>query len=193
MALALEAKAQADDILIGDTPKAVKRRRRIKGVQSAGRLWKHSTLRDIVGLVEPDDIARARVFTMVRNPFDRVVSYYSWLEQQEFDHPAVSFAKQLNFGDFLNQDMVKASFRAAPYASYVSTAKDSERCDLFLRLEHLEEDMPRLEALIETKLGPIPHENTSEHHGVHTPATRAIVEDVCAEDIARFGYRFECP
>lgn len=193
MALALEAKAQADDILIGDTPKAVKRRRRIKGVQSVGRLWKHSTLRDIVGLISADDIARARVFSMVRNPFDRVVSYYSWLQLQEFDHPAVSFSKQLNFGDFLGQDMVQTSFRAAPYASYVTTAKGVERCDLFVRLEHLEEDVPRLEALIETKLPPIPHENISEHRGIHTSATRAIVEDICAEDIARFGYRFECP
>ena len=47
MALALEGRAMADDILIGDTPKAVKRRGRLKGLETAGRLWKHSTLADI--------------------------------------------------------------------------------------------------------------------------------------------------
>ena len=50
MALALEDRAMKDDILIGDTPKALRRRRRLKGAQAAGRLWKHSTLADIDGL-----------------------------------------------------------------------------------------------------------------------------------------------
>jgi len=76
LARALEARAAADDIMLGDTPKARKRRHRVKGVAAAGRLWKHSMLSDIVGLVTPEQIAQARVFTMVRNPWDRVVSYY---------------------------------------------------------------------------------------------------------------------
>jgi len=68
MALALEARAMKDDILIGDTPKARRRRKRLKGVRSAGRLWKHSRLTDICGLVAPDEIERFFVFTLVRNP-----------------------------------------------------------------------------------------------------------------------------
>jgi hypothetical protein len=51
LTLALEARAMADDILIGDTPKARARRGRLKAVRSAGRLWKHSTLADIDGLL----------------------------------------------------------------------------------------------------------------------------------------------
>ena len=55
LALALEARAMKDDILIGDTPKARQRRRRLKGVESSGRLWKHSRLADIYGLVGQED------------------------------------------------------------------------------------------------------------------------------------------
>ena len=51
MALALEARAMKDDIMLGDTPKAVKRRKRLADVRTAGRLWKHSTLADLDGLV----------------------------------------------------------------------------------------------------------------------------------------------
>ena len=53
MAMALEARAMKDDILIGDTPKAQKRKRRLKDIKTAGRLWKHSTLADIDGLICP--------------------------------------------------------------------------------------------------------------------------------------------
>ena len=51
MALALEGRAMKDDIMLGDTPKARKRRRRLQDFKAAGRLWKHSTLADIDGLV----------------------------------------------------------------------------------------------------------------------------------------------
>jgi len=102
--------------MLGDTPKALKRRHRVKDVNAAGRLWKHSTLADIAGLVTPEQIAQARIFTMVRNPWDRVVSYYHWLQGQSFDHPAVGLAKDLTFSAFLNHPQIMASLglRIAP-------------------------------------------------------------------------------
>jgi hypothetical protein len=76
MTLALEAGAKADDIMIGDTPRAKRRRKRLAGLAPAGRLWKHSTLRDIVGIVDASAMQDYFVFTIVRNPRDRMVSYY---------------------------------------------------------------------------------------------------------------------
>lgn len=66
----------------------------------AGRLWKHSTLADIAGLATPDEIAGFFTFTLVRNPWDRVVSYYHWLRGQSFAHPAVGLAKTHDFRGF---------------------------------------------------------------------------------------------
>ena len=93
LALALEARAMKDDILIGDTPKAVRRRPRLKGLTPAGRLWKHSTLADIEGVVAREELARLLIVTLTRNPWDRLVSYWSWLRAQSFGHPAVALAK----------------------------------------------------------------------------------------------------
>lgn len=193
LALALEAKVGRQDILLGDTPKAMNRRRRTKDKVAAGRLWKHSTLRDIVGLVSDAEIETARVFTLVRNPWDRIVSYYHWLAVQSFDHPAVRLAKNLDFSDFLNHPQTVEGLRANPYASYVTRRDGQEHCDLYLRLEHIEEDLPRLESLLDLKLGQMPHENRSErgeYREAYSPADRALVEAIAAEDIARFGYSF---
>lgn len=193
MALALENRAMADDILLGDTPKAVKRRRRVKDMQTRGRLWKHSTLRDIEGLVSADEIAGSFVFTMVRNPWDRLVSYYHWLRMQSFDHVAVRAAKELGFSEFLRAPAVAVSLRAGTYGSYVRGPDGAERCDLFVRLEHLGEDVPKVEEALDVKLGEFPRENVSvrpDATSVYTDADREYVADLCAEDIKRFGYRF---
>ena len=86
LTLALEARAKADDIIIGDTPKARARRGRLAGLTPRGRLWKHSTLADIDGVVRGEELERLFLVTLVRNPWDRVVSYYHWLRKQSFDH-----------------------------------------------------------------------------------------------------------
>lgn len=194
MALALEARAAADDIMLGDTPKAVKRRRKVQDVKAAGRLWKHSTLSDIVGLVSEQEIAAARVFTLVRNPWDRVVSYYHWLRNQSFDHPAVQIAKASSFSEFLNHAHTQASLRESPYTAYVRDSQGQLRCDLFIRLEHLEEDLPKLENLIGLRLAPMPTVNASgrseTYQSQYNKADRALLAEIAAEDIERFGYQF---
>ncbi|MGR3468037.1 MAG: sulfotransferase family 2 domain-containing protein [Shimia sp.] len=193
MALALEARAMADDLMAGDTPKARNRRKRLKGVESAGRLWKHSTLRDLDGLVGADELDDLFIFTLVRNPWDRMVSYYHWLRAQTFDHAAVRLAQAEDFGAFVQHPQTVASFRAAPCASYVTDMGGRVRGH-FLRLEHLAEDLAPLEAHLGFKLD-MPHVNRSaradDHRAAYDDATREAVAHACADDIARFGYRFE--
>ena len=197
LALALEARAMADDIMLGDTPKAQKRRGKVKGTQASGRLWKHSMLTDLYGLVTQDEIERFFVFTLVRNPWDRMVSYYHWLQGQGFDHPAVGLAQCLDFPAFLRDPLIGAGMRGFPYGRYVTDAAGVERADLFIRLEHLAEDLAPLEAHLGFSLGVIPHENAStrargwrDYYGAEEAG---IVAEACAADIARFGYSFDGP
>jgi len=193
LALALEARAMKDDLMLGDTPKALRRRRRLRGAKTAGRLWKHSTLADIDGLLEPGVLEGLFAFTLVRNPWDRAVSYYHWLRAQSFDHASVTLARRLDFGDFVRHPVIAASFRANPAGSYMRRADGVEQCDAFIRIEHFAEDAVPLWAHLGFTLT-LPRANVSrrarDYRGYYSDATAEAVARSCAADIAAFGYRF---
>lgn len=189
MAMALEARAMKDDIMLGDTPKARKRRRKMQDVKTSGRLWKHSRIRDIYGLVDQAQIDDAFCFTLVRNPYDRVQSYYHWLRQQKFDHPAVGLAKDLPFGGFLEHPLTQTTLRDNPASSYMLDAKGRDTCSAYIRLEHLAEDLKPLEEHLGFALD-LPHVNATEavDRAKYTESQRALVARLCAADFAQFGY-----
>ena len=195
LSLALETRAMKEDILIGDTPKARARRGRMRGLQAAGRLWKHSTLADIDGVVSAEDLRGMFCFTLVRNPWDRAVSYYHWLREQRFAHPAVGLAKALSFSGFLNHPQTRTSFRLWPAAAYLRDRSGVDRCQLFARLEHLDADLAPLEAHLGFRVTPLPRANTTvrarDWRGFYSDGDAANIAEDCAEDIARFGYRFD--
>lgn len=192
--LALEDRAMADDILIGDTPKARRRKRRLAGLQPAGRLWKHSRLSDIDGVVSAADMDEMCIFTLVRNPWDRMVSYYHWLQAQRFDHPAVGLAQELGFSDFLNHPHTQATLSQDHYDAYVTDAAGRVRCTHFLRLEALAEDIKPVESHLGFSLLPLPIANASDrprdYRTLYSDADAARVGAIWAADIARFGYAF---
>ncbi|GFE51247.1 hypothetical protein So717_30000 [Roseobacter cerasinus] len=193
LATALEARAMKEDILIGDTPKARRRKARLAHLNARGRLWKHATLADIDGVLTPEDIGAMFTFTLIRNPWDRVVSYYHWLKVQSFDHPAVALARDYDFKRFLQEPVVQQSLQASPARSYMQDIEGVERCNLYIRLEAFERDAAPLWDHLGFTLS-LPHVNRSERPPQYAKAydaqSRDLVARLCAEDIARFGYVF---
>jgi hypothetical protein len=195
LALLLEGKAMKDDIMVGDTPKARRRRGRVKGIEASGRLWKHSMLSDLYGLVTQVEMEDFFVFTLVRNPWDRMVSYYHWLRDQSFDHPAVTRARALSFDAFATDPMVLRAIEASPYGRYVEDGDGVEQGDHFVRLERFAEDLEPVAAALGVKFHEIPHENASnrrdDFRSYYSDAGAEAVARACAVDISRFGYRFD--
>lgn len=194
LSLALEAKVGKDDILIGDTPKAVKRRNRVKALRAKGRLWKHAGLADIDGVLNPNELANFTIFTIARNPWDRFVSYYHWLREQSFQHALVTLAKVTRFDDFLQNPAVVATLQSDQTQDYLTDASGVLRSDLVLRLEHMSKDIARLEELLDLKLGDIPHTNVSQrprdYRVFYTAEGRDIIGRAYRDDISEFGYEF---
>lgn len=193
LALALEDKATASDIMVGDTPKAKKRKGRVKDVKTRGRLWKHATLADIDGLITLEEAASLCVVTLVRNPWDRMVSYYHWLRSKDFAHPAFKKAKDLPFDQFIYDPVIVGGFRGAPAVAYVTDAAGRVQGDIYLRLDRLAEDLPAFEDFLSLKLT-MPHANASKrgaYQGYYRPQDVDHIARVFDDDIARFGFAFE--
>ncbi|MBM2576947.1 sulfotransferase family 2 domain-containing protein [Jannaschia sp. Os4] len=188
LALALEADARPGDLMVGDTPGAKAMRRRIRGLRAAGRVWKHATHRDARGLLADDVMARLVPVTLVRNPWDRVVSFWAWGRAQAFDHPMIAVAKAKDFPDFARDPLVTRSLAAQPYAALVAGG----RRPLFLRLEE-----PADLRLLRPFAGRVemPRANVSarerDWRGYYDARARDAVAAACADDIARFGYAFD--
>ena len=193
LALALEARAMKDDIMLGDTPKARQRRHRVQGMTTKGRLWKHSTLSDIDGLVPGPVLDGLFAFTLVRNPWDRAVSYYHWLLSQRFDHPAVRLAQSLDFTGFVAHPQTLTSFGRNPAAHYMRRASGDEQCSAYIRIEHFDEDAAPLLDHLGFVLR-LPTLNTSgrtaDYRTYYTDENARVLGESCASDIARFDYSF---
>lgn len=194
LTLALEGRAMACDILIGDTPRARRRRGRVAKLraQARGRLWKHSTLADLDGIMTPQEIGALFTVTLVRNPWDRMVSYYAWARAQSFDHPAVRLAQERDFAGFLAAPETQAAWAANPARHYMTTADGQERCRLYIRLEHFDADATPLWDHLGFRLD-LPRVNASargDYRGYYSARDAEILARIAAEDIARFGYQF---
>lgn len=194
LALALEAQAKSDDILIGDTPKAKRRKRQLKGLECSGRLWKHSRISDIAGLAAAEPLDDFFVFTVVRDPWDRVLSLYHWLRDQTFSHIGVERAKTLSFRDFVSDAEIAAMLSHDQARSYTTDAAGQDRASAVLRLEHIASDLAPVEEHLGIKIGPLPHVNRSERpdntRAAYDPESAERVANYFAEDVSRFGYRF---
>lgn len=195
LTLALEAQRLADDIIIGGSPPTRFQKRAWRGVKTHGRLWKHATLADITGLATETEIASFFTLTLVRNPWDRMVSYYHWLQTQHFAHPAVGLAKMLSFHDFLMHPLTRSSLQAWPARRHLTDRSGTERASAYLRLDHLPEDLAPFEGHLGFRLGPVARVNASarprDWRPFYSNSAAALLAELCAEDIARFGYRFD--
>lgn len=144
-------------------------------------------------------------FAFVRNPWDRLVSWWRMIEQSAASgRPLYGFwgfilSRASSFEEFLmncdeeyhDKDGAKWIFRNQ--LDYVSDA-NGIIVDFVGRCERLQQDF----AVVSSRLGlpamQIPHVNRSEHRHYseyYSEATRALVAARFARDIEAFGYTFE--
>ncbi len=135
-----------------------------------------------------DVMSSYRKFSIVRNPWDRLLAYTVWLNGNVFDYEmlkAVIYNPEKNIGPGENVQM-----------GYWKYAGDV--CiDTFIRFENFEEgvktlfsdlDIPVGQDVLLNKKNSTKHAHYSEYY---KPEERDCVAQLCKEEIELFGYTFQ--
>ena len=162
----------------------------------------HSTLEEYLDAFTPEEIISYFKFTVVRNPWDRLVSAYHFLKKGGCGYNDKTwFADELSeyadFEDFVkkwvNRDNIWKWHHFRPQYHYMLDKRGKVQLDFIAFLENIEADF----SLIAERLGKdvsLPKSNQSErkdHAAYYTEETRNIVADAYAEDIKMLGYEFD--
>lgn len=152
--------------------------------------------------IEPEKFAAYYKFAFVRNPWDRLVSAYTYTirKQSKGAETAewIAFLKSFaSFEDFVlrwvNEENVERQKTFIPQHRFVYDKHGMLSLDFIGRYENLRADYQQV---CDTLGGgsPLPHVNKSEridYRDYYTPATHDIVARVYAKDIALFNYTFD--
>jgi len=177
-----------------DYRRGLVREMRPRGLQAG---FHHARLRDI----HPDVRARLQPIAVVRNPFSRTFSRFTFGQKQAerlgqpVDYSPAAFAQFLEARHDcggLPYYWHRAISGWYPQFDYVTDEHDKIACHI-LRQETLGDELIRYFGI-----GNLPRTNTSgrtapHYRDVYTEDTRQIVADWYAKDIEMFGFEFEGP
>lgn len=159
----------------------------------------HDNAATIYGKVGPKVWESYLKFSVTRNPWDRVVSLFTWRTRQQ---------RKLTTAGNTNSDSQETFRREREsFRRYVSSTWETNDAfyfmndrffvDLILRYEHLQEDIGELCSRIAIPAIELPRLKSGfrsdEHHysDYYDEVSKSIVADRHKNDIRQFGYRFE--
>jgi len=159
----------------------------------AGR--RHMLAREIRDVVPCDTWDAYFKFAFVRNPWDRLVSWYHMCMQVTTPNPFSLYVRQHapTFGDFITRTTTGIAARTTRnQVDYVTGDGGEVIVDFVGRYERLQADLDEVGGRLGIPAA-LPHLNRSSHRDYreyYTDETRDIVAARFARDLAQFDYRF---
>ena len=148
------------------------------------KIKKHSTLAEYRAALGDDRFRNLYKFTCVRNPWDRMVSYY--------------FTPTQHFGQLDRKEFRKVISKALSVADYLRLDKGDDdpfaNVDYIIRFESLADDFRSVCATLGIPTGPLPQYNRSSrerYSKYYDDELRELVRKRFAPEIERFDYTFE--
>ncbi len=143
-------------------------------------------VRDMIGV---DEWQHCWTFAVVRNPWDRMVSFYTFLREREYiqDH--------IGFRSWLLEKSKRREFRsrkkAVPQSRWLFDG-DGQVVDSIFRFECLDEISKSLSSYLGKPVVFNWYKKSErvDHRDYYDSKTRTWVSRTYAEDIERFGYEF---
>ena len=146
------------------------------------------------------DQTKYKIFTLVRNPFDRVVSSFFYFKSGVSKFPCDhEFCNNQRLHEFNFSDFVKHKLRKINYAHFCQIIgdyiqpEDIDKIDFIGRFENFQDDFDIICDRIGIPRQQLPHKNKTKHKHYteyYDEETREIVAEKYAKDIEYFGYKF---
>ena len=148
----------------------------------------HRNLAALWGERNLDAIRSANFFTVVRNPINRIRSYYTFV--RKYEQEVFPEAHDMNFEEFLSDSSTLLSRQRAfwPQVDYVTSSKSHPRMHI-IRFEHLQEDLTQF--TLHWRHQPILKHRALYSSSEHVPISntaRTLIYDRYELDFVTFGY-----
>lgn len=158
----------------------------------------HSKLKDDIKILKNKeiDVKRYFVFTVIRNPWDRMVSYYFFYRDiVKKNEKIANKAKKLNFKDWVSyiyENPKSFSFIYDNCLDYL-TYENKVMVDYVINFHNFSEDIDDLKNILHLKL-PTLHVNSSKHDfykDYYSEKEIEIISEIYKRDIDYFNFDFE--
>lgn len=144
--------------------------------------------------VERDFFRDAYKFTMVRNPWDKVISQFVFMQKRDDLRRFIGMEREATLAEYLELILKKEHVQWMEQHRFFLDENGEVMVDDILRFEHFKKDvasvMSRLGITFETFL----HRKKGDRRHYSTyydPQTKEMVQEIYAKDIALLGYEFE--
>jgi hypothetical protein len=175
------------------------------GILNSGHYHLESLVSE--GIINSNVIESAFKFAFVRNPWDRLVSLFTYMKKvrtqpngeavtscynlESFD----AFVKHLADGPItpIGNYNVKGNSQANQQIAWLKNSKGEVIVDFIGKFESLESDWLELCETLEVKAS-LPHKNKTKHRPfriLYNTELTDLVSELYKDDIKRFGYEFE--
>jgi chondroitin 4-sulfotransferase 11 len=157
----------------------------------------HLTAREVIARIGVDKWNMAYKFTVVRNPWDKVVSHYEYRRKKNKTKIAtrnVSFPSwvKMTYGENKDTFYYNNPKSFQPQVDWLKDDHGNILMDYVIRFESINDDFNYVKGIIGLD-GSLPHLNASKrasYQSYYDDDARLVVARWFHEDIEEFGYRF---
>jgi hypothetical protein len=161
------------------------------------RYKNHLTVKEVISIVGKEEFDKAFIFTVVRNPWDKVVSHYKYrvkTNQTNMADNHITFKDwvKLTYGKEKDSFYYDKPKMFAPQSEWLMNNDEFLQVNEVIRFESLSDDFKRISDILKIKKK-LPHLNATmkdSYTKYYDAETMEIVRDWFKDDIVNFNYEF---